>query len=120
LKSITFVRFKLDVQFALFALHFEFECGSKQEKKYSETEALARDKTILECVRANLDEAKNLQEAKDTVDDLLMLVTLMEQVEKGEAETFLKAIERLVKTDPERATLFAIHGKDMAEQMGLN
>lgn len=91
-----------------------------RNKKFSELESLNKQKALLEVVRCELKESKDLEEAKDRIDGLTMLVTMIEKVEKGNASEFVEAITRLVETDPMKAAYLAVHGVEMAQKAGLD
>jgi hypothetical protein len=91
-----------------------------RNKKFSELESLNKQKALLEVVRCELKESKNLEEAKDRIDSLTMLVTMIEKVEKGNAAEFVETITRLVETDPLKAGYLAVHGVEMAQKAGLD
>ena len=93
---------------------------SLRNKKYSELESLNKQKALLEVVQCELKESKNLEEAKDRIDGLTMLVTMIEKVEKGNAAEFVEAITQLVETDPVKAAYLAVHGVEMAQKAGLD
>jgi ABC-type branched-subunit amino acid transport system substrate-binding protein len=90
-----------------------------ENKKYSELETLNREKILLEVVRCELEESKDLEEAKDRIDRLMLFVTLIEKVENGNAAEFIEAIKRLVETDPAKAAYLAMHGVEIAQKAGL-
>jgi hypothetical protein len=89
-------------------------------KKFSELETLNREKALLEVVQCELKESKDLGEAKDRIDRLMLFVTLIEKVENGNATEFIEAIKRLVETDPAKAAYLAIHGVEIAQKAQLN
>jgi len=91
-----------------------------RNKKFSELESLSKQKALLEVVQCELKESKDLEEAKDRIDGLAILVTMIEKVEAGNADEFVKAITRLVETDPVKATYLAVHGVEMAQKAGLD
>jgi hypothetical protein len=49
---------------------------SLRNKKYSELESLSKQKALLKLVQCELKESKDLEEAKDRIDGLTMLVTI--------------------------------------------
>ena len=91
-----------------------------RNKKYSELESLNKQKALLEVVRCELKESKDLADAKERIDGLTALVTMIEKVEKGNAAEFVEAITRLVETDPLKAAYLAVHGVEMAQKAGLD
>ncbi len=90
------------------------------EKKHSELETLDRCKGLLAVVQCELTESKTLEEAKGRINGLIMLMTMAEKLEKGNAPEFLEAIKQLVETDPVKAAYLAVHGTEMLHKAGID
>ncbi len=82
-----------------------------ESEKLDVIQVLEREKSVLEAVRANLNDCQTLTDAKSVLDGFLSIVTAMQAVEQGGLESLLKKITKKAKTNPEEARRLFIHGE---------